>query len=295
MIPTSFDYAKPATVDDAVAVLHQHGADARVLAGGQSLLVQLKARSIAPKVLVDIGELSDLRGIKHDNGTAVIGAATTQAEIGRSGELRRDFPLFAEAPSMAADPMVRNRATFAGSLAFADPAGDWPAIALALDACVQARHANGSRTIPIDDFFRDAFTTALQPNELVTAVSLPVPQGRPVMAYRKLRHPASGYAVVGVAVVVDQGTDDTCSDCRVAITGAGRRPVRAKTVEAALRGRQLSRGAITQAAEDACDGVDLTGDLFASPDYRGLLTRTYVKRALLDMLAALDSRSARAS
>jgi aerobic carbon-monoxide dehydrogenase medium subunit len=291
MIPPSFDYTKPSNVDDAVAALHQHGEDARVLAGGQSLLVLLKARSITPKILVDIGGLADLRGIARENGTLVLGALATLAEITQSEEVRRSFPLFGDAAAASADPMVRNRATFAGSLVSADPAADWPAIALALDACVEARCTGGSRTIPVDDFFRDAFTTALQPDELVTRITFPVRHGRPAMVYRKLRHPASGFAMVGVAAVAERGSDETCIDCRVAITGAGRRPVRAKAVEGALHGQKLTSEAITQAAERACEGLDLTGDLFGSAEYRGLLARTYVKRALQDLLAVLDSQS----
>lgn len=284
MIPPSFDYEKPASVDDTLALLRQYGADARILAGGQSLLLQLKARTVAPKVVIDIGGLSELRGISRNGGSVRIGALVTQAELAESQEIRDNFPFFGRDTEVIADPMVRRRGTFAGALAFAGPAGDWPAFALVLDAEIEVRGENGSRTVLIGEFLRDAFSTALGEGDLLTHVTLPVPSGSPRMVYRKMRHPASGYALVGVAVVLEQAPDGTCSDCRVGITGAGRRAVRAASVEAALRGRPLTPEAIAQASKYATEGIDFLSDLFAGQEYRAQLVRTYVKRTLLDAL-----------
>ena len=288
MIPTSFDYEKPASLEDAITLLQQRGSEARVLAGGQSLLVLLKARSVAPKVLIDIGGLSELRRISRTDGSVTIGALATQAELMESEEMRRTFPLFGgDALLEVGDPMVRSRGTFCGALAFADPAGDWPAIALALDVQVYARNANGSWTLPLDEFLLDPFATSLQPTDLLTHVTIPVVAGHPAMVYRKLRHPASGYALVGVAAVLARAADGTCSDCRVAVTGAGRRAVRTRAVEDALLGQQVTPEAITRASGHASMGIHFLDDLYADPDYRDLLVRTYVKRALLDALSAL--------
>lgn len=287
MIPAAFKYERPERVDDAVACLAQHGSEARVLAGGQSLLLLLKARAIAPKVLIDIGCVADLRGIRRDGNSVTIGALTTQAELAESEELRRAFPIFGGDASMLSDPIVCKRGTFAGALAFADPSGDWPAVALVLDAQVHVRGVDGPRTIAIDGFFRDSFTTALQATDLLTHLTIAIPQRQPKMVYRKLRHPASGYALVGVAAMLERDSDGICRGCRVAVTGAGRRAVRAKAVEAALQGQRLAPDTIAQAAEHASEGVDLLSDLHAGPEYRALLVRTYVKRALLDATPVL--------
>ena len=288
MIPPSFEYKKPMRVDEALATLAQYGSDARVLAGGQSLLLLLKARAIHPKILIDISGLAELRTISREGDVVTIGALTTQAQLAESEELRRIFPLFGGDAAVLSDPIIRRRGTFAGALAFADPAADWPAMALVLDAQVHVRSVNGPRTIPIGDFFRDSFTTALQPTDLLTHLTIPVPQGQPKMVYRKMPHPASGYALVGVAAVLECNSDGLCCDCRIAITGAGRRAVRAKAVETALQGQPVTPGTIAQAAEHAPEGVDFLADLYAGPEYRALLVRTYVKRALLDVTPVLQ-------
>jgi aerobic carbon-monoxide dehydrogenase medium subunit len=287
MMPPPFAYEKPETLAEAVALLERHGADARLLAGGQSLLLLLKARTVTPRLLVDLGGLADLRQIGRADGALTIGALATQTRVAESAEVRRALPLIPEAAAVVADPMVRNRGTFGGSLAYADPAGDWPAVALALDARLHVAGADGPRTIPAADFFLDSFTTALHPTELLTHVELPLPSGAVGTAYRKLRHPSSGYALVGVAAQLARDFDGTCRDCRVAVTGAGRIASRARAVEAALHGQRLSPEAIAHAAEQASDGIEFLSDLYAGPAYRDLLVRTYVERALLGALASL--------
>ncbi len=286
MFPAPFAYERPESVEEAVACLAQYGSDARVLAAGQSLLLLLKARAIAPRILIDIGAVADLRRIRREGEVVTIGALATQDELAEAEELQA-FPLFADA-AMLADPIIRKRGTFVGALAFADPTGDWPAVALAIDAQLHVRCVNGPRTIAVDEFFIDSFTTALQPTDLLTHITVPVRQGRPKMVYRTLRHPASGYALVGVAAVLRCDSDGNCSDCRVAITGAARRAVRARAVEAALRGRRLVPKTIAEAAEEASHDVNLLSDFHAGAEYRGLLLRTYVKRALLDAMPVLQ-------
>lgn len=284
MIPAPFEYQRPESINDALAGLAQYGADARVLAGGQSLLLLLKARAIAPKMVIDIGGLTDLRGINRENDAFRIGALARQAELTDNKELRGHFPLLA-GDLLLSDPLIRKRGTFAGALAFADPGSDWPAIALALDAQVHVNGVNGPRTLAIDDFFLDSYSTALAPADLLTHVTIPIPQGKPRMVYRRLRHPTSGYALVGVAAVVVCDANGACTDCRVAVTGAGRRAVRARAVELALKGQCLTPDIIGQATEHALDGIDLLSDLHAGADYRKHLVRVYVKRTLSDAIA----------
>lgn len=290
MMPAAFEYERPRHVAEAVWSLARHGAEARVLAGGQSLLPLLKARAIAPKVLVDIAGLAALRGIVIEESTVTIGALVTQAELIASEALRRMFPLLAGDLAASSDPIVRRRGTFGGALAFGDPSADWPAIALALDARLQVTGVGGTRTLPIEEFLRDAFRTALEPTDLLTAVTIPVPGGKRSMVYRRLRHPASGYALMGAAAVLGWDVDHVCTECRVAVTGAGRRAVRATSVEAALRGEHVDVARIEQAAAHAAEGIDLLGDLHAGPEYRAHLARVYVKRALVDAMGGLGGR-----
>lgn len=281
-----FDYATPASVEDAIALLVKHGPDARILAGGQSLLVLLKERTIAPTLLVDISRIDTLRGIEQRDGEVRIGATTTQAELLESGTLMRWFGPSGLDASGLGDPMVRNRGTVGGAIAFGDPAGDWPAIMLALGATFAAQGPTGTRSIPTGGFFSDSFTTALQTGELLTHVTIPLPPDGARAVYRKYPQPASQAALVGVAALLDCDPHGRCRDCRVAITGAGRHPDRAAAVEAALRGTRVSNEVIAQAAGRATDGLELRDGLFAGPEYRALLAQTYVKRALLDAFRA---------
>ncbi len=287
MIPAEFDYYAPQTIDEAVGILGEHAEEGKVLAGGHSLIPLMKLRLATPSVLVDIGRIPELRGISRSNGTVTIGATTTHRMIEFSEELSQALPIMTQAAKVIGDPMVRNRGTFGGSLAHADPAGDWPAVALALGATMHARGPEGERAIPAEEFFVDLLTTALEPGEILTHVDLPVPSGRVGMSYQKFRHPASGYAVVGVAAVVTLDDSGKCADCRVGITGAGPFAQRATEVENALKGQQLDEGTVQGASELAGSNMEFLGDIFASEEYRAQLVKVYTRRAIMDALARL--------
>ncbi|HEX6965310.1 MAG TPA: FAD binding domain-containing protein [Gemmatimonadaceae bacterium] len=286
MIPPEFDYERPSSVEAAVAAVASYGADARVLAGGQSLLPLLKARAIAPKVLVDIGGLDELRRIERDGDSVTIGALATQAEVLESAAIGGRFPRLRAGAPLLGDPVIRNRGTFVGALAFADPAADWTALALVLDARLRVRGATHDRTVPIGEFLLGAFTTTLAPTEVITHVTILLPAGNSTLAYWKVRHPGSGMTLVGAAVLLDREGDSGDGACRVAITGAGPRAVRVTAVEDALRGERLSPEAIEHAADRAADGLELLSDEFASSAYRERLARACVRRALSEARAA---------
>jgi aerobic carbon-monoxide dehydrogenase medium subunit len=279
MIPPPFDYVVPSTLEEALAALGERP-DARPLAGGQSLIPLLKTRGAGPDTLVDIARIPQLRGIVVEEGTVTIGPLTTHREIEDSSELYRILPIMRETADVLADPPVRSRGTFGGSLAFADPSGDWPAVALALDVRIEATGPRGTRTIEIEDFFTGQMETALQQGELITRIDIPIPPAGTGMAYRKLRHPASGYALVGVASVLEMDDGGTCTRCRIAVTGAGPRAVRVTTTESALEGHTLTPETIAVAASHAADGMTFLSDIYAGEEYRAHLVRTHVERAV---------------
>jgi carbon-monoxide dehydrogenase medium subunit len=284
MIPHTFEYERPSSVDAAVAAVASDGADARVLAGGQSLLPLLKAHAIAPKVLIDIGGLDELHQIERDGDSVTVGALATQAEVLESAAIGGRFPRLRAGAQLFGDPVIRNRGTFVGALAFADPDADWTALALALDVRLRVRSASQERTIPISESLLGACTTTLAPTEMITHATIPLPAGDLTLAYWTVRHPGSGMALVGAAVLLDREGGDGA--CRVAITGAGPRAVRATAVEDALHGERLSPEAIEHAADRAPDGLELQSDEFASSAYRERLARACVRRALSEALAA---------
>lgn len=280
MIPSEFTYLRPSSLAEALDLLGEHGDEAKILAGGHSLIPMMKLRLATPSVLIDIGRIAPLHGITSGAGTVSIGALTTHEEVGASVDLRESFPIMAQATRVIGDPMVRRRGTFGGALAHADPAADWPAVALALDATMHITGSDGDRAIGADDFFLGLFTTAVAEGEIVTRIDLKKPAGQVGMAYQKFAHPASGYAVVGVAAVVATDNVGTCTHCRVAITGAGPVTTRASASEAALLGERLTEDRLTQAAAKAADTLETLEDIFASADYRAHLTRVYAGRAL---------------
>ena len=282
MIPNAFDYVRPTTLQAAIAALAQHGDAARPMAGGHSLLPMMKLRLAGPEVLIDINELSELHGISIGADEVTIGAATTHATLEHHPALAEALPLIPRVAQQIADPAVRNRGTLGGSLAHADPSADWPAAMLALDARIDVAGAAGSRSIAAADFFEGLFATALRPGELIVAVRIPVLRGVRV-AYRKFRHPASGYAVVGVAVVLrfERGT---CSGGRIAVTGLADRPFRARRAEALLDGFAGQADRAARLLELAFADATPLGDRFADPEYRLQLGRTMLRRALADAL-----------
>jgi aerobic carbon-monoxide dehydrogenase medium subunit len=278
MFPNEFEYVAPQTVDEAVTLLQQNP-DAKLLAGGHSLLPLMKTRLASPPMLIDIGKIAELKGIES-NGSLQIGALATYHEVAASAEVQSRCPILAEAIPLIGDAQVRNRGTMGGALAHADPAADMTAIVLALGGTIRARGPNGERTISIDDFFVDLLQTQLDHDEILLSITIPAMDGRVGMAYEKFKHPASGYAVVGVAAVVRLADDGTVADVRVGVTGAGAIAKRATATEDALRGQTPSAEQIQRATSHAADGIELLGDLTASEEYRAHLVRVYARRAL---------------
>lgn len=273
MYPLSFRYYRPTTLQEAVSLL-QREPEARLLAGGHSLLPAMKLRLSSPSALVDIGRIPELKGVRRQGDGWVIGAMTTHREIEFS-----DLPLLPEVAARVADPPVRNRGTIGGSLAHADPGADYPAAVLALEATLRAAGPAGERTIPADQFFQGLFTTALQPGEVLTEVRLPdLGQGWG-WAYEKFPHPASGYAVVGVAAVV-RAEGGSVREVRIGVTGAGPAAFRATAVEQALSGRPITPEALQSATQGAFDPAEMNSDSFASAEYRAALCRVLCQRAV---------------
>lgn len=279
MIPAPFDYVAPASLAEAVSLLAAHADEAKILAGGHSLIPAMKLRLAQPQLLIDIGRIKDLAYIREEAGQLRIGALTTHYELEASARLRELCPLLPACAASIGDVQVRNKGTLGGSLAHADPAADWPAAILALDAELVVVGAQGERTIRAADFFVDMLTTALAPGEILREIRIAVPQGKFGQAYAKLPHPASGFAVVGVAVNLTR-TGDTCQTIAVGITGVAAKAYRAHGVEQALSGHALDEQTIAAAADMAADGIELNADLFASADYRRHLAQVYTRRAI---------------
>jgi carbon-monoxide dehydrogenase medium subunit len=274
VIPAAFDYRRPTSVDEALTAIS--GGDAKVIAGGQSILPLLKMRLASADTLVDIGRLTDLRGMRElPDGGYEVGALTTYADIIAGTKLA----WVAEAVEGIGDVQVRNRGTVGGSISHCDPASDLPAVALALDYSVVLRSVRGERTAALDGFFEGAFQTAAAPDELLVAIRRgPVPAGAQG-AYRKLEQPASGYSIVGVAAVI-ASSGGSVSHARVAITGVGEAPYRAKAVEEALLGSDGSAAAVVAAAEHAADGQTVNSDIHADRDYRSHMAVVFTRRAI---------------
>jgi carbon-monoxide dehydrogenase medium subunit len=280
MIPAQFNYEAPTTLDEALTLLAANPDDAKILAGGHSLIPAMKLRLAQPALLVDIGRINDLAYIREDGDRILIGAMTTHYQVESSARLQESCPLLPACASQIGDVQVRNKGTIGGSIAHSDPAGDWPAAIIALRAEMVVAGKNGERAIKADDFFVDLLTTALAPTEILREIRIPKPVGRFGHAYQKVRHPASGFAVVGVAVAIQTGADGACESAAVGITGVGSKAYRAGSVEAALQGQQLNEQTIGAAASHATDGVDANSDLYASEDYRRHLAQVYTRRAI---------------
>ena len=280
MIPADFDYVAAKTLDEALSLLAKHKDDAKLLAGGHSLLPAMKLRLTQPKVLIDLGKIKDLSYIKEEGGQVRIGAMTTHFQIETSDLLRRACPLFPETASNLGDMQVRNKGTIGGSLAHADPAADWPAAVLAVGAEIVVAGQKAERTIKADQFFVDLLTTALQPGEVLKEIRFAAPKGRVGQAYLKVRHPASGFAVVGVAVSLALDNSGKCQSAGIGVTGVSPKAYRATGVEKAMQGKQLDAKTLAAAAEHAADGVPANSDLFASGDYRKHLAQVYTRRAM---------------
>ncbi|MYC33459.1 MAG: xanthine dehydrogenase family protein subunit M [Chloroflexi bacterium] len=284
MFAAEFEYRKAGSIADAVRLLSENP-DAKLLAGGHSLIPLMRFRLARPEVVIDIGGIDGLRGIRISDGTINIGSLTTHAEIAGSAEVQQANGLLAEAAGGIGDPAVRNRGTIGGNLAHADPASDWATVLTALGATVSVQGPSGSRTIVVGDFVEDAFTTGLADDELITTVNVPVLAANQRAEYAKMAHPASFYAVVGGAVVVTMD-GNRCTAASVAVGGLTPRPVKAAAVEQALSGTTLTMDSIADAtsrlSEDiSAAGVDIIGDVYASADFRSQVAPVEVKHALL--------------
>lgn len=279
MFPTEFAYHQATSLQDAIAYLGANP-DAKVLAGGHSLIPAMKLRLATPGALVDIGRIDSLHGVDVGPDGAKIGAMATYNEIRDNAEIARMYPILPEAIANIGDAQVRERGTFGGSLAHADPAADLTAVFLALDGEVAVKGQKGDRTISADDLFVDLWTTTLEPDEIITSVNLPAPPARNGMGYEKHAHPASGYAVVGVAAVLGFSADQTCERARVAVTGATSKATRLTGVENALKGQKLSAELVASAASQSANGLDINGDLYASEEYRAHLVNVLTRRVL---------------
>ena len=288
MIPAQFDYARANTLDEALSLLAQNE-DAKILAGGHSLIPAMKLRLAMPSLLIDIARIKDLSYISEDSGQIRIGAMTTHYQIESSDLLKNVCALLPECASHIGDMQVRNKGTIGGSLAHSDPAGDWPAAILALDAELVAASKSGERTIKAANFFVDLMTTALQPNEILREIRINKPQGRTGHAYTKMPHPASGFAVVGVAASLSFNGGNECKSARIGITGVSSKAYRASSVETSLSGTNLNDSAIVTASDRATDGVDVNGDVFASEEYRRHLAAVYTRRAIAAAMRSVPS------
>lgn len=279
MIPAQFDYVAPESVADAVTALTEGGEDAKVLAGGQSLIPVLRLRLSYPTVLVDLRKIAELRGVREDGADLVIGAMTRHDDVVKDPLVNQYAALVAEAAATVADPAVRHRGTFGGALAHADPAGDLAAVALALDAQLVAEGPGGRRTIAAADFFQDYLQTALSPDEVLVEVRLPKLEGTWGVAYEKFNRTAQSWAIVGVAAAVRRD-NGSIGEARIGLTNMGSTPVRASAVETALAGGAAEAGAIAAASEHAAEGTTAPSDLSAQSDYREHLARVLTRRAL---------------
>jgi aerobic carbon-monoxide dehydrogenase medium subunit len=275
MITAAFDYEAPESLEEAIRMLHENGEDAKLLAGGHSLLPLMKVRLAAPTILVDLRKIPGLHGIQQENGGWRIGPMTRHADLQDISELG----VVARAASLIADQQVRNRGTIGGSLAHGDPASDLPGVMVALEGEVTARGPNGERTIAASDLFQDYLTTALEHDEVITEVRLPALEGYG-FGYQKFTRRAEDWAMVGVCALVSRAPDGTCDDVRIGFTSMGATPLRASAAEDALRGGPLDDNAIAAAAERAAEGTDPPGDLNASPEYKRHLARVLTRRAL---------------
>ncbi|MGH7354563.1 MAG: FAD binding domain-containing protein [Candidatus Rokuibacteriota bacterium] len=280
MYPASFEYHAPTNLKDALGLLGRLE-DAKLLAGGHSLVPMMKLRLAQPKHVIDLRKVPGLAGIKEDGGALVIGAMTTHWQVESSSVVKSKVPMLSEVAALIGDPMVRNKGTIGGSLAHADPAADWPAAVIALGAEMVCEGAKGRRTVKVDDWFTGLMETAVGEHELLVEVRVPVWAAGSGAAYMKFPHPASRFAIVGVGAAVSLDKQGTCTKAGVGVTGAGTKAVRARGVEAALTGKKLDAATIEAAAQKAVEGVDVQADpLQGSVEYKSHLLRVFARRSL---------------
>ncbi|MCZ6546869.1 MAG: xanthine dehydrogenase family protein subunit M [Deltaproteobacteria bacterium] len=279
MIPSSFEYYSPTSLEDALSLLSTHVEDAKLLAGGQSLLPLMKLRLAKPKVVIDLSRIQELNYIRSEGNKIVIGALATYSQREGSDLLQTRCPLLSETASVIADVQIRNQGTIGGGLAHADPASDMPAAVLALEGELKVVGPKGERWIRAEEFFITMLTTALSPDEILTEIRIPVLKGTKT-AYLKAAQRASGFAVVGIAVCLRSSPDGSCEDIAIGVTGVTDKAYRAEYTEKMLKGKKLDPRIIEEAAVEVTHGLDVMEDINASPEYRSHLARVYLTRAV---------------
>jgi aerobic carbon-monoxide dehydrogenase medium subunit len=280
MIPPSFEYLRPKTVPEVVALLQQYGDEAKILSGGQSLIPMMKLRLARPGYLIDINRISGLSYIKEEGGFLKIGGLTREAELESSPVVRSKYPIIVDTAHVIADPQVRNLATVGGNLAHGDPANDHPATMVALGAQIVATGPGSERIIPIEDFFLSLFSTALKHDEILTEIRIPIPPPRSGGAYFKLERKVGDFATAAVAAQVTLDDKGTCQKVGIGLTNVGPTPVKARKAEEFLRGKKLDEANIRQAAQLAADESEPSADLRGPVEYKKGLVKELTKRAL---------------
>ena len=291
MIPAEFEYQAPKTLDEALRALGRHGDEAKILAGGHSLLPMMKLRLASPRYVVDIGRIRNMDYIREERDKIAIGALVTHAQVIASELLRAKCPLLPETASEIGDMQVRNRGTIGGSVAHADPAADYPASILALDAELIVQSSSGKRTIPAADFFVDLLTTQIRPGEILTEVRVPIKRAGEGMAYKKFHQPASGFAIVGAAARVIATKSGQIEDIALGMTGVGSKAYRATAVEKLLRGKNATESLVADACTKAAQGIEPLGDIFASAEYRREMASVFARRAIVSALEKSTGRT----
>lgn len=280
MIPPSFDYYTPSTVNEAIGLLKQHGSEAMILSGGMSLIPLMKLRLATPQCLIDINRIQGLGYIKEDGGFLRIGTLARESDLERSELVRSKYPILIDTTAFIGDPLIRNRATIGGNLAHADPANDHPATMLALEAEVVLTGPKGERKIPISGFFTGLFATARDPDEILTEVRIPIPPPRSGGAYFKLERKVGDFATAAAAAQLTLGRGDVCERVGIGLTNVGPTPIKAKKAEGALRGKKIDTEAIKRAAKLASEECEPKTDLRGSAEYKRDLIRVLTTRAL---------------
>src|SRR5271165_2644950 len=280
MIPPPFEYLRPKTVPEAIAMLEEHGEEAKILSGCQSLIPMMKLRLARPGYLIDINRISGLSHIKEEDGYLKIGALTREAELEASPVVRSNYPIISDTAHVIADPQVRNLATVAGNLAHGDPANDHPATMIALSAQVVANGSKGERVIPIENFFLSLFSTALKQDEILTEIRIPIPPPRSGGAYFKLERKVGDFATAAVAAQLTLDEQGACQKAGIGLTNVGATPIKARKAEAFLQGKKLDEATIRQAAQLAADEAEPSADLRGPVEYKKGLVKELAKRAL---------------
>lgn len=289
MIPASFDYSAPATLDEALKLLNELGDEAKILAGGHSLIPMMKLRFAEPEHLVDLNNVPGLNSVEMSDDTLTIGAMTREAEIEHNEAVAAKFPIFKDAAKLIADPQVRNFGTLGGNLAHGDAANDQPAVMIALNAEVEITGLDGTKTVAIDDFFYGFYMTAVQEGEILTEIRIPVPKGRSGNAYHKTERKVGDYATGGVAVHLVLDDDGTCTYAGIGLTNVNPVPLRAARSEEALVGTKVDDEAIAKAAQYAAEDCNPSSDLRGSEDYKRRIIQVLTKRMINKALERANS------